>query len=211
MKKALLMVDLQNDFMPGGALPVPNGNQIIPLANAIQSHFKIIIATQDWHPRNHSSFALNHPGHQVGEVITVEGLPQILWPVHCVQNTPGAALVNGLDVSHVAHIVHKGTDPAIDSYSSFFDNYHRKSTGLTEYLRDLGVTHLYILGVATEYCVKFTALDACQFGFHTFVIEDACCGIELLPGDITKAKMEMEEAGTSFIQLKDVASNLSAG
>ena len=125
--EALILVDLQNDFVPGGALAVAEGDQVIPIANRLQPAFDLVAATQDWHPPDHKSFAAQHPGKSVGEVITLEGLPQVLWPVHCVQETRGAAFVSGLDTSRVRHVARKGTDPAIDSYSGFFDNGHRRA------------------------------------------------------------------------------------
>src|SRR3989442_13276877 len=127
---ALIIVDLQNDFLPGGALPVPHGDEVIPLANELQRRFDLVLATQDWHPANHGSFAANHPGKRPGDRIALNGLDQILWPNHCVQNTPGAAFVPSLDTSRVAQVFQKGTDPGIDSYSGFFDNGHPKATGL---------------------------------------------------------------------------------
>src|SRR5712664_150439 len=127
---ALIIVDLQNDFLPGGALPVPRGGEVISLANELQQRFELVLATQDWHPPNHGSFAANHPGKKPGDRIKLDGLPQILWPAHCVQNTVGAAFVPALDIKQVAEVFQKGTDPRIDSYSSFFDNEHRKATGL---------------------------------------------------------------------------------
>src|SRR3954451_103947 len=144
---ALILVDLQNDFCPGGALAVREGDAIIPLINGLQSKFELILATQDWHPRNHASFAANHPGKNVGDVIDLHGLPQVLWPVHCVQNTPGADFAPALDRSRIARIFQKGTDPEIDSYSGFFDNGHRKSTGLGEWLTDRKVTRVHVCGL----------------------------------------------------------------
>src|SRR6266568_4122050 len=169
----LILVDIQNDFVPGGALPVKEGDQIVPIVNRLQSRFDLVVATQDWHPLNHGSFAANHPGKKPGDVIELDGLQQILWPVHCVQNTPGAALVPSLGASRVARIFQKGTDPEIDSYSGFFDNDHRKATGLGEWLKAKSVSEVYICGLATDYCVKFTALDAVRLGFKTHLIEDA--------------------------------------
>jgi nicotinamidase/pyrazinamidase len=128
--KALLIVDIQNDFLPGGALAVPGGDEVIPVANRLHAQFELVVATQDWHPANHGSFAANHPCRRPGEIIDLNGLSQILWPVHCVQNTPGAAFAPGLDTSRFAALFQKGTDPGIDSYSAFFDNGHRKATGL---------------------------------------------------------------------------------
>lgn len=194
-QKALILVDLQNDFLPGGALPVPEGDQVIPLANAVQRQFDLIVATQDWHPGNHGSFAANHPGRRVGETIDLAGLPQILWPVHCVQETKGAELAPDLDTTRIARIFQKGTDPTIDSYSGFYDNGHRRSTGLGEWLKDQGVNEVHILGLATDYCVRFTALDACRQSFETVLIEDACRGVNLQLGDVAKAIDEMRQAG----------------
>lgn len=192
---ALILVDLQNDFLPGGALPVPRGDEVIAPANRLMRKFDLVVATQDWHPANHGSFAANHSGRKPSEMIDLNGLPQILWPVHCVQDTRGAEFAPGLDVSRISRIFQKGTDPAIDSYSGFFDNGHRKATGLGDFLRERGVTDVYVLGLATDYCVKFTALDARRLGFRTLLVEDACRGVELRPGDITQAVAEMKAAG----------------
>lgn len=197
--KALILVDVQNDFVPGGALAVPEGEQIIPVCNQLSKAFELVVATQDWHPANHGSFAASHPGRKVGDVIDLNGLPQILWPVHCVQNTPGAALVPGLDVSRVERIFRKGTDPTIDSYSGFFDNGHRKATGLGEYLKQKGTTDVYVAGLATDYCVKFTALDAKSLGFNTFLIEDACRGVNVHEGDVQSAIEQMRTSGVNVL------------
>jgi len=197
---ALILVDIQNDFVPGGALAVPRGDEVVPAANRLQEKFELVVATQDWHPRDHGSFAANHPGKKVGDVIELNGLPQILWPVHCVQDTPGAAFVAGLQTAKVARIFQKGTDPDIDSYSGFFDNGHRKATGLGEYLKSKGVTDVYVCGLATDYCVKFTALDARQLGFNSYLVEDASRGVELKPGDAAAALEEMRRAGVRVIR-----------
>ena len=197
--KALILVDLQNDFLPMGALPVPDGDQVIPLANQIQQRFDLVVATQDWHPSNHASFAASHPGKAPGDVIDLNGLQQTLWPVHCVQNTVGSAFAPGLDISRVRKIFRKGTAPGIDSYSGFFDNGHRKSTGLDLYLKQAGVTETYVLGLATDYCVKFTALDAQELGFATYVLADACRGVDLQTGDVAAALHDMATAGVQII------------
>ncbi len=197
--KALILVDLQNDFLPAGALPVPDGDQAIPLANQIQQRFDLVVATQDWHPSNHASFAAIHPGKMPGDVIDLDGLQQTLWPVHCVQNTVGSAFAPGLDISRVRKIFRKGTDPGIDSYSGFFDNGHRKSTGLDFYLKQAGVTETFVLGLATDYCVKFTALDALELGFATYVLVDACRGVDLQTGDVAAALQDMATAGVQII------------
>jgi nicotinamidase/pyrazinamidase len=196
---ALILVDIQNDFLPGGALAVPEGDAVIPVCNQLSSKFDLVVATQDWHPNNHGSFAASHPGHKIGDVIDLNGLPQILWPVHCVQNTAGAALAPSLDASQVKQVFRKGMDPGIDSYSGFFDNGHRKSTGLGDYLKAVGVTDVYVAGLATDYCVKFTALDAQQLGFHTFLIEDASRGVNVKPQDVQRAVEEMRAAGVHVI------------
>jgi nicotinamidase/pyrazinamidase len=195
---ALVLVDLQNDFLPGGALGVPGGAAVLPLVNRLQEEFDLVIATQDWHPRDHVSFAVNHPGKNVGDVIEVDGRPQELWPVHCVQYSPGAALATGLDTRRIARRVYKGTDPRIDSYSGFFDNARQSSTGLNDYLRERQVTQVYLAGLATDYCVKFTALDARQLGFDVVVVRDACRGIDAVPGDVERAFAEMSAAGAEI-------------
>ena len=194
-ERALILVDIQYDFLPGGALAVSDGDAVVPIANRVQPHFDLIVATQDWHPANHGSFASNHPGRKPGEMAELGGLPQVLWPDHCVQETSGAEFHESLDLSRVAKIFRKGTDPGIDSYSGFFDNGHRKSTGLGEYLREQGVQTVYVMGLATDYCVRWTALDAIEFGFRTHLIEDGSRGVELNPGDIAAAIEEVREAG----------------
>jgi nicotinamidase/pyrazinamidase len=204
---ALILVDLQNDFCPGGTLPVPGGDQVIPLCNRLQAAFDLVVATQDWHPPDHGSFAANHPGHQPGEVVELEGLAQILWPVHCVQGTPGAAFHPDLKLDRVARVFQKGTDPKIDSYSGFFDNGRRRSTGLDEYLRQQGVTDVYVCGLATDYCVKFTALDAVRLGFRTHLVADASRGVDLQPGDVQRAIEEMSHAGVEVTASEAVLSS----
>jgi len=198
--KALIIVDLQNDFLPGGALPVPRGDEVIPLANELQNRFELIVATQDWHPPNHGSFAANHPGKKPGDRIELDGLEQILWPVHCVENSAGAEFAPLFDTSRVAHVFKKGTDPKIDSYSAFFDNAHRRATGLGDYLKQRAISDVYLLGLALDYCVKYSALDARRLGFNTHVIVDACRGIALEPGDLDQALGEMKKAGATLLQ-----------
>ena len=198
--KALVLVDIQNDFLPGGALAVPDGDKVIPVVNKLQASFPLVVATQDWHPANHGSFAANHPGKKVFEQIKLNGLTQTLWPVHCVQQTPGAALATSLKQDRIAKIFQKGTDPGIDSYSGLFDNGHRRSTGLGEWLKAKGVTEVYVCGLATDYCVKFTALDAVQFAFKTCLIEDASRGVNLHPDDVANAIAEMKRAGINIVQ-----------
>ena len=203
--RALVLVDIQNDFVPGGALAVRGGDEIIEIANDLQLRFDLVVATQDWHPADHGSFAANHPGTKPGDVIDLNGLRQVLWPVHCVQETPGALFVGPLHTGRIDRVFQKGTDPTIDSYSGFFDNGHRKSTGLADYLKSRGVTDVYVAGLATDYCVKFTALDARKLGFNTFLIEDACRGVNLRPGDVDGAIEEMRRAGVEVVQSHQVA------
>jgi nicotinamidase/pyrazinamidase len=192
---ALILVDLQNDFLPGGALGVPGGDEVIPLANRLMDDFEIIVATQDWHPPDHGSFAANHPGKQVFESIDLHGLPQTLWPVHCVQGTPGAEFAAGLDTGCITRVFRKGTRPEVDSYSGLFDNGRRHSTGLAEWLREQGVTRVTVCGIATDYCVKFTALDAVAEGFEVTLHLPACRGVDLQAGDVAAAVDAMREKG----------------
>ena len=198
--KALLLVDLQNDFLPGGALAVPDGDAVIPVANQLQTVFPLVVATQDWHPPNHGSFAANHPGKKPFEQIILNGLPQILWPVHCVQGAPGAALAPGLKQNRIAKVFQKGTDPGLDSYSGFYDNGHRKATGMGEWLKGQGAQELYVCGLATDYCVKFTALDAVSLGFKTHLIEDASRGVNLQPNDVATAIQQLKQAGVVVVR-----------
>jgi len=171
--KALLLIDLQNDFLPGGSLAVPGGDQILPVVNQLQEQFDLVVATQDWHPPTHKSFASNHPGKAVFDTIDLNGLPQVLWPDHCVQGTTGAAFSTAVDWRKTEAIFRKGTDPAIDSYSGFYDNGHRKATGLEAYLKGRGVTAVYLAGLAADYCVYFTGNDALDSGFSVYLVENA--------------------------------------
>lgn len=198
--RALVLVDLQNDFLPGGALAVREGDRVIPIANRLQHEVDLVVATQDWHPRDHASFASQHTGKRPGELITLEGLPQVLWPDHCVQLTHGAAFAATLDTKRIAKIFPKGMDRRVDSYSGFFDNGRRHDTGLADYLRLKGVRELLVCGLATDYCVKWTALDAAELGFDTFVVVDACRGVELNEGDVDDALDELEDAGVELVE-----------
>jgi nicotinamidase/pyrazinamidase len=203
-KTALVMVDIQNDFCEGGSLAVPEGSAIVELANALQPHFDLVIATQDWHPQDHTSFAANHQDTNVGDVVSLDGISQIMWPVHCVQNSMGAQFHPRLDVSRIHKIVHKGADRLIDSYSAFFDNAHLRSTGLADYLQEHGVEEVYIIGLATDYCVKYSCLDAAKLKLKTHVIIDACRGIDLTAGDIDKALAEMVAVGVDIIYSESI-------
>jgi nicotinamidase/pyrazinamidase len=200
---ALLLVDIQNDFIQGGALPVPEGHLIIPFIEALmQKEYTLKIASKDWHPHDHISFAQTHPGKVVGEIIDVEGNPQVLWPKHCVQGTWGAEWAPGWDSSKIDYVVYKGTEKYIDSYSMFFDNGHRKSTGLTEYLIEHQIRRLHIAGLATDYCVKYTVLDALHLNFKVFLITHACRGVNIHPQDSLNALREMEFAGALTVSLE---------
>ena len=193
---ALLLIDFQLDFLTGGSLAVPEGEAILPLLNDLQPRFDLVVATQDWHPAGHRSFASTHAGRAAFEDITWRGLPQRLWPDHCVQGTPGAALHPGLNLDRVEAIFRKGTDPELDSYSAFFDNGHRRATGLSAYLRARGITEVFVVGLASDYCVYFTAQDARSEGFAVTVIEDATRGIA--PESIAAARADLLARGVQF-------------
>jgi len=200
----LVLVDLQYDFLPTGMLPVPEGDQVIPIAASLLEQFQTVVATQDWHPANHGSFAANHPWRKPGQIIDLHGLEQILWPIHCVQNSFGAEIVDGIDQSKISKIFRKGTDPKIDSYSGFFDNGRRKSTGMAEWLKEQGIDTVYVLGLATDYCVKFTVLDALSEGFTTYLIKDGSRGVDLKEGDVEQAIKEMDSAGAVIVDSSKV-------
>jgi nicotinamidase/pyrazinamidase len=201
-KRILIIVDLQNDFIPEGALAVNEGDRIIPLINKLQEKFDLVVATQDWHPEDHASFAKVH-GKQPGDVILLNGMPQVLWPVHCVQNTWGARLVSTFDTHKIDRVFFKGVDKKIDSYSAIYDNAKLRGTGLEEYLLEKNIQEIFIAGLATDYCVKYTALDAHALGYSTTVILDACRGVELTSGDIDKAIEEMKSAGIKIVFSKE--------
>ncbi len=203
-KKALLLVDLQNDFCPGGSLAVPEGDAVVPVANQLQEVFALVVASKDWHPRGHISFASSHPGHSIGEVTEVHHLAQELWPDHCIQESRGAEFHPQLRTEKIQKVVYKGSDPAIDSYSAFFDNEHQRSTGLGEYLLVQGVEDVYIMGLATDYCVKYSCQDAVKLGFKVYVIEDGCRGVNLKPGDAVRTLAEMRAEGVQVLKSADL-------
>ena len=176
--KALIIVDVQNDFLPGGALAVKDGDSIIPVINSLQQKFELVVATQDWHPADHKSFASSHPGKKVFEEILLDGLPQVLWPDHCVQQTFGAEFSARLDSKKIEAIFRKGMDKNIDSYSGFFDNGKKKATGMGDYLKGRGITEVYVTGLAGDFCVNFTAVDALGLGFESTIITDATRAID---------------------------------
>ena len=187
--KALIIIDMQNDFMPGGALAVPGGDQIIPLVNKLQEKFDLVIATQDWHPENHSSFADNHHDKENSDTTTIDGVEQTLWPVHCIQTTDGADFHPHMNAAKIEVIFRKGTDSKIDSYSGFYDNAHKKSTGLAGYLKGKGITSLYFCGLAAEFCVSYSVLDAIEEGFKVTLYEDATRALDNDAFDLMKDKI----------------------
>jgi len=195
--RTLVITDVQHDFMPGGALGVPHASEIIPVINGLILQFDHIVATMDWHPPHHVSFAKTH-GKTAGDVIKVGGINQILWPVHCVQGTHGANFATGLQQKRIEAVFHKGTDPNVDSYSAFFDNARHRSTGLDEYLRKHKLSDLWFVGVATDYCILYSAIDALQLEYKVTVIKSACRAINLHPGDEQKAFDKMQAKGASI-------------
>jgi nicotinamidase/pyrazinamidase len=195
--KALIIVDVQNDFTSNGKLAVPGGESIIPIINSIKNQFDLVVATQDWHPQNHKSFASNHAGKKVFEKIMLDGMEQVLWPDHCVQNSEGAALRSDLKTENVEAIFRKGMDPNIDSYSGFYDNGKKKSTGLRGYLKERNVKDVYVCGLAGDYCVYFTAVDSIANGFNTFLIDDAVKSIS--ESDYEKAKNVLKIKGATIV------------
>ena len=201
---ALILVDIQNDFCTGGMLAVPAGEAVVPLANRLMSLAQVVVATQDWHPAQHGSFAASHPGRNPFELAELAGLPQVLWPVHCVEWTGGAQFHPGLETARIQRVFPKGTDVSIDSYSGFFDNGRRKATGLGPWLQAQGVTEVLVCGLATDYCVKATAIDAALLGFTTTVVEDACRGVGIRPTDVPDALAEMRRAGVRIATMAEV-------
>lgn len=203
--RALILVDIQNDFVAGGNLEVPHGEQIIPLANQLTHHFDLVVATQDWHPASHKSFASNHTEKKPFERIVLGGLDQVLWPDHCVQGSRGADFHPQLEMQKAEAIFRKGMDPGVDSYSGFFDNGRKKNTGLAGYLAAREIDKVYVCGLAGDYCVYFTVKDSLLSGFKTFLIEDATRSISY--DDFQKAKNEMVEMGASIVDSAAVLGN----
>ncbi len=207
MKRAFLVIDIQNDFCEGGSLAVPGASEIIPIVNNLIKKFKasggLIVATKDWHPQTHKSFASNSGG-AVGEIGELNGLPQIWWPDHCVQNTAGSDFHPKLQKDYIDVIVYKGTNPEVDSYSSFFDNAKLEKTNLDVILKEKGINTIYIVGLATDYCVKFSALDGIDIGYDVYVVEDGCRGVNLSPDDSRNAIEEMKLKGAKIIKSSDI-------
>ncbi len=191
---ALLVVDVQNDFCPGGALAVPEGDRVVPVVNRLAAAFRNVILTQDWHPADHLSFASMHPGRAPGDIVEAAYGEQILWPDHCVQGTRGAELHEGLDVPHACLVLRKGMDRTVDSYSAFCENDGSTGTGLAGYLEERGIDRVFVAGLAADFCVRYTALDARGIGLDVVVVEDAVRGIDV-DGSLAAAWVEMREAG----------------
>ena len=200
--KILVVVDVQNDFMPSGSLGVPEGNEIVPIINAIQDSFDLIIASQDWHPQDHVSFAVNHEGKKEFDVMDVQGFSQTLWPAHCVQGTEGARFHPDLKTHRFETIFRKGTDKNIDSYSSFFDNSRLKSTGLSGYLREKGATEVYFCGLAADICVYFSTKDSLSEGFKSFLIDDASKPLDI--HTYKNQKQELKNLGAHILRSSDI-------
>ncbi|NOY10322.1 MAG: bifunctional nicotinamidase/pyrazinamidase [Spirochaetes bacterium] len=196
----LLVIDVQNDFCPGGKLSVPEGNLVVPVINRIMHRFAKVVATQDWHPGDHLSFASGHPGKEVMETITVNGIEQVLWPDHCVQGTAGADFYPGLDLNGVSLILRKGTNRETDSYSAFFENDRETATGLDGYLKGLHMDTVYLTGLAMDYCVYYTALDAVKLGYKTRVVLEGVRGVDFPEGNVRKALNDMKQKGVVIIE-----------
>jgi len=195
--KALVVVDVQNDFVPGGALAVPKGDEVVPVINQLLPDYELVVATKDWHPKGHVSFASRHPGTSVGDRVDLDSGSQRVWPDHCVQGTPGAEFAKNLTTTKFAKVFEKGIDPNVDSYSALFDNDQCRATGLEDWLKKNKVEEVYIVGLATDYTVKYTALDCAKAGFKTFVIKDGCRAVNFTAGDEDRALKEMQTAGVT--------------
>lgn len=203
-RDVLLVVDIQNDFCPGGALAVPRGDEVVPVINRLSRAFDHVVLTQDWHPAGHSSFASVHPGKKPYDIVEMFYGPQILWPDHCVQGTHGAAFRSDLDVPHVELIIRKGYRPRIDSYSALFENDHNTPTGLAGYLRERGLGRVFLAGLAFDFCVRYSAEDAAAAGFEVVVVEDACRGIDL-NGSVADTRRMLAAMGIPLLGSADIA------
>jgi nicotinamidase/pyrazinamidase len=200
----LIVVDVQNDFCPGGALAVPHGDEVIAIVNSLAARFRNVVLTQDWHPPGHSSFASSHPGKHPFETVAAPYGTQVLWPDHCVQGTPGAEFHASLHVPHAALVVRKGFDRAIDSYSAFYENDRKTPTGLVGYLRERGLTRVFLAGLAFDFCVRYSAEDARREGFDAFVVEDACRGIDL-DNSVTATRASLSALGIPCLRAREFA------
>ncbi len=197
--EVLIVVDVQNDFVPGGSLAVPCGDEVVPVVNALARGFANVVLTQDWHPCGHRSFASSHPGSKPFQSVTLAYGEQVLWPDHCVQDTHGALLHPGLHVPHAQLVLRKGFNPEVDSYSAFLEADRNSATGLAGYLRERGIGRVFVCGLATDFCVAWTALDAAQLGFESVVVEDACRAIDT-QGSLAAARAAMDKAGVQRVK-----------
>ncbi len=200
----LVVVDVQNDFCPGGPLEVKDGDSIIPLINRLMPMFPLVVATQDWHPAGHVSFASNHPGDKPFDTIQVGGISLVLWPDHCVQGTRGADFHPSLENIHFRLILRKGTTPTLDSYSAFSENDKKTLTGLSSYLEGMGVQDVYLCGLATDVCVFHSAMDSVRLGFRTFLIQDAARGVDVPERSLARAIQDMKASGVRLIESAEV-------
>ncbi len=200
----LIVVDVQNDFCPGGALAVPRGDEVVPIVNRLAARFRNVVLTQDWHPRGHFSFASTHPGKKPYETVAAPYGPQVLWPDHCVQGTPGAAFHPALQIPHAAPLLRKGMDRTIDSYSAFYENDRKTPTGLIGYLRERGLTRVFLAGLAFDFCVRYSAEDASREGFAVFVVEDACRGIDV-DGSVAATRVSLAALGVACVSALSTA------
>ena len=204
-ESALIVTDVQNDFCPGGSLSVPRGDEVAPVINRLMELFEVVVASQDWHPLGHISFASTHPGKSPFDTIRLMGEEQILWPDHCVPGTPGAEFHKDLDIRPIVLIVRKGWHKGVDSYSTFFENDHRTSTGLGSYLKGLGIRKVYLTGLAQDFCVYYSAKDALDLGFETYMIEDATRGLDQPPGSLDKKMKELAGLGLRLVRSGDLS------
>jgi nicotinamidase/pyrazinamidase len=200
----LIVVDVQNDFCPSGALAVPHGDEIVPIINRLAARFRNVVLTQDWHPASHLSFASSHPGKRPFETIAAPYGPQVLWPDHCVQGTPGAQFHKSLQIAHAGLVVRKGVNRSIDSYSTFYENDRKTPTGLIGYLRERGLTRVFLAGLAFDFCVRYSAEDARRDGFVVFVVEDACRGIDV-DGSVAATRASLTAIGVPCLSTREFA------
>jgi len=200
----LLVVDVQNDFCPGGALEVKGGDEVIPVINALMPLFPGVVATQDWHPPGHVSFASSHPGRKIYDALEARGIRQVLWPDHCVQGSEGADFHTALERRFITLILRKGFTPGLDSYSAFFENDRKTPTGLAFFLKGLGHERVYLCGLATDYCVLYSAMDALALGFRVFLVEDAVRGVDLPEGSASKALDTMKAGGATILGSREL-------
>jgi nicotinamidase/pyrazinamidase len=200
----LIVVDVQNDFCPGGGLAVPHGDEIVPIVNRLAARFRHVVLTQDWHPRGHLSFASSHAGKRPYDTIAASYGPQVLWPDHCVQDTPGAGFHKSLQIPHAGLVIRKGLDRTIDSYSAFYENDRKTPTGLVGYLRERDLSRVFLAGLAFDFCVRYSAEDARREGFAVFVVKDACRGIDV-GGSMAETQASLAGFGVPCISALEFA------